>query len=112
MRAARPTPRPDFVTELERSLLTGAPTRDRRRLRVAFAGAAFAVVLAALVVAMSISGLLPFTSGGSPASARQDCHNVVIHPTERRPYFVRDRSGELHVRYHSEVVRRVVKRCR
>jgi hypothetical protein len=112
MRAARPTPRPDFVTELERSLRSRTVKHDRQRLRVAFAGVAFAIVLAALVVAMSVSGLLPFTSGGSPATARQDCHNVVTDTTERRPYFVRDRKGELQVRYNTEVVRRVVKRCR
>jgi hypothetical protein len=112
MRAARPMPRPGFVTDLERTLRTRTAKRDRRRLRVAFAGAAFAVALAALLLVMSVSGLLPFTSGGSPATARQDCRNVVTHPMERRPYFVRDRSGELHVRYRYEVVRRVVKRCR
>jgi hypothetical protein len=112
LRAARPTPAPGFVTELERSLRARSVKRERRRLRVAFAGAAFAVVLTSVVLAMSIGGLLPFTSGGSPANAGQHCHNVVTHPTERRPHFVWDRSGEPRIRYHSEVVRRVVKRCR
>jgi hypothetical protein len=115
MRAARPTPRPEFVAELESSLAPPRATRarrDRRVLRVAIAGGAFAAVLVVVVVAMSVSGLLPFTSGGSPASAGENCRNVVIHPTERRAYFVRDRDGELHVRYRNEVVRRVVKRCR
>jgi hypothetical protein len=111
MRAARPAPRPGFVAELERSLRTSTAKRRRRVPPVLVAGAAFAVVLAALVIAMSFSGVLPFTSGGSPARAGEDCRNVVIHPTERRAYFVRV-DGEWQVRYRNEVVRRVVKRCR
>jgi hypothetical protein len=112
MRAARPTPRPEFVARLESSLAPRPVRRDRRVLRVAIAGAAFAAVLVAVAVAMSVGGLLPLTSGGSPASAGEDCRNVVIHPTERHAYFVRDRNGDLHVRYRDQVVRRVVKRCR
>ena len=112
MRAARPTPRPEFVARLESSLAPRPVRRDRRVLRVAIAGAAFTAVLVAVAVAMSVGGLLPLTSGGSPASAGEDCRNVVIHPTERRAYFVRDRNGDLQVRYRDEVVRRVVKRCR
>jgi hypothetical protein len=86
--------------------------RDRRVIRVALAGAAFAVVLCALVVAMSVTGLLPLTHGGSAARARTECRDVVTHPTERQPYFVLDRDGDLRLRYRDEVVRRVVKRCR
>jgi hypothetical protein len=105
-------PRPEFVTALERSLAPRTVRRDRRVLRVAVAAGAFAVVLVAVVVAMGVSGLLPFTSGGSPASADEDCRNVVTHPIERRAYFVRDRDGDVRVAYRDEVVRRVVRRCR
>jgi hypothetical protein len=111
-RAARPTPRPEFVHDLERSLRLRRAKPDRHRLHVAVAAVGLASVLAALVVAMSVAGLVPYTSDGSPAEAEQHCRTVVVERMERRPYFVRGRDGEIHVRYREQVVPRFVRRCR
>jgi hypothetical protein len=113
LRVARPAPREEFVRELERSLPARRAARERRRLRVVIAGTGAATALAAVAVAMSVSGLLPLTSGGgSPAEAERQCRTVVVERMERRPYFVRDRSGEPQVRYRLERVPRYIRRCR
>jgi hypothetical protein len=61
---------------------------------------------------MSVAGLVPYTSGGSPAEAEQHCRTVVVERMERRPYFTRGRDGEIHARYREELVTRFVRRCR
>jgi hypothetical protein len=112
MRTARPTPRPGFVGELERSLARRTARRARPRMQVALAGTGLAAVLAALIVALAVTGLLPLSSGGSAAKAEQDCQNVTVKRVEQQPYFVLDAKGRVHVRYRNERVARVVKRCR
>ena len=112
LRRARPAPRPEFVSELERSLPLRRRKQPRPRLTVALAGAGFAAVLAALVVSLSVAGLLPFSSSGHGAQAEQRCKEVVVERSQRVPQFVQDRRGNIRVRYHTKVVPRLVKRCR
>jgi hypothetical protein len=111
LRTARPTPRPGFVRELERTLRPQRP--ERRRLRLVLAATGVATALASLVLVLSIAGLLPGSSNGSkPVQAAPKCRTVIVERRERRPYFVRLDNGELRVRYHMELVRRPVRRCR
>jgi hypothetical protein len=118
LRAARPEPRPEFVRELERSLIGRRPSRAERparvrpRLRVLVAGTGLVAGLAAVVVALAVAGLLPFGSSGGRAEAGEDCTVTTVERLERHPHFVRDKRGDLHVRYRTEKVPRIVRRCR
>jgi hypothetical protein len=113
LRSARPTPRPEFVRELERSLPVRRAEHQRRRLRVAFAGVGLATALAVVAIVAAIAGVLPFSSGSAHrAQAKPDCQRVVVERRERRPYLVVDRNGDIHVRYRVETVPRLVNRCR
>jgi hypothetical protein len=114
LRSGRPTPRPAFVRELEDSLLPQRrPERPRIRLRVAIAAAGLAAVLAALAIFAGTAGLLPFSSGNAPnTEAKPTCQRVIVDRRERRAYFVRDRNGDIRVRYRVVTVPRAVKRCR
>ena len=98
--------------ELERALPRQRAARDRRHLRIMVAGAGLATVLAVAAAALSMVGLLPFGSGSSPAQADRDCTSMVVERSERRPFFVRGRSGGIEVRYRAEWVPRLVRRCR
>ena len=100
------------MRELERSLPRQRTERDRRPLRVVVAGWGLATALAVVALGLSLVGLLPFTSGGSPAQADRDCKTVMVERHQRRPYFVRDRNGDVEVRYRVEWVPRLVRRCR
>ena len=100
------------MRELERALPLQRAARDRRHLRIMVAGAGLATLLAVAAAALSLVGLLPFSSGGSPAQADRDCTSMVVERSERRPYFVRGRSGEVEVRYRAAWLPRLVRRCR
>ena len=108
---ARPVPREEFVRELERSLLAPWVERERRHLRLVVAGWALASALAIGGLGISLAGLLPLTSGDSPARADPDCRTVMVERLERRPRFVRTRDGEIQVRYRREWSPRFVRRC-
>ncbi len=100
------------MRELERSLPRQRTERDRRHLRVLVAGWGLATALAVVTLALSVTGLLPFTSGSSPAQADRNCKTMIVEGPERKPYFVRRRNGAVHVRYRLETVPRLVRRCR
>jgi hypothetical protein len=113
LRTARPAPRPAFVRELERSLVPPRAERRRVRVRVVLAASGFAAGLATLAILLSVTGLLPLSSGGGrPAQAAPTCYTVLVERRVRMPYIVRDRHGELTVRYHMRMVPRPVRRCR
>jgi hypothetical protein len=109
---ARPAPREEFVRELERSLPRQRTERDRRHLRVVVAGCGLATALAVVTLALSVTGLLPFTSGSTSAQADRNCKTMIVERSERKPYFVRRRNGAVQVRYRLETVPRLVRRCR
>ncbi len=100
------------MRELERSLPRQRTERDRRHLRVLVAGWGLATALAVVTLALSVTGLLPFTSGSSPAQADRNCKTMVVERSQREPYFVRRRNGAVQVRYRLETVPRLVRRCR
>jgi hypothetical protein len=112
LQRARPAPREEFVRELERSLPRQRPERDRRHLRVLVTGWGLATALAVVGLALSVTGLLPFTSGSDPAQADRNCKTIVVEHSQRMPYFVRRHSGAIQVRYRVETVPRLVRRCR
>lgn len=112
LRLARPAPREEFVRELARSLPRQRTERDRRQLRVLAVGWGLASALAVVALALSVTGLLPLTSGSSPAQAGRNCKTMIVERSARKPYFVRGRNGTIHVRYRVEIVPRFVKRCR
>jgi hypothetical protein len=113
LRSARPTPRPEFVRDLERSLPLRRPPRERQRLQVALAGVGLATALAAVAIVAALAGLLPFSQGSaSRTQAKPNCERVVVERRERRAYFVVDRNGDIRVRYRVETVPRIVNRCR
>ena len=112
LRRARPAPREEFLRELERSLPRPRPRREPRRFTVLAAGTAFATALAVVAIGLSLAGLLPFTSSGSPAQADRDCTTTVVERDQRVPHFVRDRAGVVHVRYRVERRPQLVRRCR
>jgi hypothetical protein len=112
LRRARPEPREEFVRGLRQTLLLPRIERDRHHLRVVMAGWALATALAVGGLALSVVGLLPLTSGDRPAQAGPRCETVLTERRARRPYFVRASGGELRVRYRTEQVPRVVRRCR
>ena len=98
--------------ELEQSLPRQRTERHRPHLRVVVAGWGLATALAVVALALNIAGLLPFTSGSSPAQADRNCKTLLIERSERKPYFVRGRTGAVQVRYRVETVPRLVRRCR
>jgi hypothetical protein len=117
LRRVRPAPREEFVRELERSLTERCrprqrPRRELPRLKLVAAGCAFASVLAILAVGLSLAGLLPLTSSGTPAQAHRNCTTVLVQREQRVPQFVRDKAGVVHVHYRTERQPRLVRRCR
>jgi hypothetical protein len=111
LRDLRPEPRPDFVRELEASLL--ARSRGRERLRVLIAGSGICASLAALTILLGVFGLLPWGVGESRRSeADNGCRTVVKVHEERRPVLVVGDDGELRTEQRLTVVRTPVKRCR
>jgi hypothetical protein len=109
---ARPAPREEFVRELARSLPRQRTERDRRQLRLLVVGSGLATALAVVTLALSVTGLLPLTSGSSPAKADRNCKTMIVERSARKPYFVHRRSGAIQVRYRVEIVPRFVRRCR
>jgi hypothetical protein len=112
LRLARPAPREEFVRELARSLPRQRTQRDHRQLRVLAVGWGLATALAVVTLALSVTGLLPLTSGSSPAQADRNCKTMIVERSTREPYFVRRGNGAVQVRYRVETVPRLVRRCR
>lgn len=106
----RPEPRTEFVRTLEASLLTRS--RHRERFRVLAAGVALSASLAALVLVLSVIGLLPSGDRADPnAEAGTDCRTVVVVRHERRPVLVIGRDGAIRTETQVVDVPRPVKRC-
>jgi hypothetical protein len=112
LQRARPAPREEFVRELERSLPRQRRRRDPRPLRVLVAGCGLATALAVVALALSVTGLLPFTSGSNSAEADRNCKTMMVVRQERKPYFMRLPDGAVEVRYHVKTMPRLVRRCR
>ena len=111
LRELRPTPRADFVRELEAELL--ARTRKRDRFRVLAAGSALCATLAGLTLLLSIAGLLPWRMGaGDRAKAGPACVTTFVVRHERRLVPVVDADGAIRTEYRIIPVSKPVKRCR
>lgn len=100
------------MRELERSLPRQRTERDRSHLRVLVAGWSLAAALAVVALALSVTGLLPFTSGSTSAEAGRNCKTLIVERAERKPYFLRLPDGTVEVRYHVRTAPRLVRRCR
>jgi hypothetical protein len=114
LRAARPTPRPEFVRELEAALPGRVGRRPplRARRRVLFTATGFAGALAGLALLLGVAGVLPVSSQrGQPAQADDPCRTVIIERRERQPVFEKGPDGEIRLRFVPTVVPRPVKRC-
>ena len=109
LRSRRPMPDPAWVAATEQRLL---PTRRKRfswggmpALRL---GAALAVALAGLVLALSLFGGGPLGGGNEPVDAKNDCRTVTVTRVERVPVVV---DGGARIEYREQRVRRPVRRC-
>jgi hypothetical protein len=111
LRDLRPDPSPDFVRELEASLV--ARSRGRERFRVLIAGSGICASLAALTLLLGVFGLLPWGVGASGTSqADKDCRTVIRVSHEPRPVLVVGDDGEIRTERRVTEVRTPVKRCR
>ena len=108
LRSRRPMPDPAWVAATEQRLL---PTRRRRlswsRSPALRLGAALAVALAALVLALSLAGGGPL-GGDEPVQAEPKCRTVTVTRVERVPVVV---DGGSRIEYREQQVRRAVRRC-
>jgi hypothetical protein len=120
LRRSRPRPHPEFVRELEDSLMRsvrGEPCRQPRvrplrlpRLRLAVGSAA---ALASLLLLLSIAGLHPFGMGGTQgADADRKCVTVNDWVVVRKPILVFGPHGPVTVRYRTEWATQPRIRCR
>lgn len=109
---ARPRPDQRWVAATERRLLP--EHREWFQWRPAPAlrmGAALAVVLAALLLALSLFGSSPFDGTGGDVKAGDECRTVKVTRVERVPNVVEDADGEPRIVYRRERVERFVERC-
>ena len=108
LRSRRPAPDPAWVAATEQKLL---PSRRRRfawsRYPALRLGAALAIALAGLVLALSLAGGGPL-AGDEPVEARDDCRTVTVTRIERVPVVVDGGEG---IEYREQRVRRAVRRC-
>jgi hypothetical protein len=116
----RPQPNPEFVRELETSLVRSLSKRrvlpwarmpaPRKPRLVAAVGAAGA--LAAIALVLGLAGALPLHVGDAPdATADRDCRTVLEWRLERTPRLVVDRRNLMRLRYTTEMVQRRAIRC-
>lgn len=121
LRSSPPQPRPEFVRDLERSLLRSVEPRrrswwsGRSRLgsRRVLGGVSLAGAVAAALLVLAVAGVRPFgTSGTSPAEAERTCSTVEQLTRVRRPLLRVDAQGRPHLTYRVEWVLRPVIRCR
>ena len=117
LRDARPEPRPEFVRQCRAALFPERPRvvrpLARPRLRFLLGAGGLAASVAALLLVLSIAGLLPFgLRGDERVNADADCTTVVKVYRERRPVLAIDERGNFVVRHELQLVRKPVKRCR
>jgi hypothetical protein len=119
LRNSPPRPRPEFVRDLERSLLRSVEPRrrtswwDRLRSRRILAAGSLAGAVAAALLVLAIAGVRPFgTSGTSPAQAERTCSTVEQLTRVRRPLLRVDAQGRPRLTYRVEWVLQPVIRCR
>ena len=115
LRAKRPAPDPTWVRATEQRLL---PPRRRfavpawRPAPAARLGAALAVGIAALVLALSLAGVGPLGGGDRSVQAKDDCRTVKVTRRERVPAIVTGKDGQPQVVYSARSVQRLERRCR
>jgi hypothetical protein len=117
LRGIRPRPSSAFVVGLEADLKQAIrPRRFMPRLGrplprlVAFTG--FATGLAAIVLALSVSGALPLKLGGDQrAAAGRECRTVTEWHLERQPHLHVSKLGRLQITNTTVLVQRRVLRC-
>ncbi len=111
LRELRREPRPEFVRELEASLLSRSSRR--RRFEVLVAAGALCASLAALTLVLSVSGLLPWGLGQSRSvEAGSGCKTVTVVRHERRPVLVVRADGKIGTERRVVAVHKPVRRCR
>jgi hypothetical protein len=114
---ARPQPHPEFVRELEMSLVRSLSRRRRRRLLPDRApglrlSMGIAAALATVALALSLAGALPLRIGGAPeATAERECRTVTEWRLERTPRLSFDRRSVPRLRYTTEMRPRFAVRC-
>jgi hypothetical protein len=107
----RPQPPAGFVEGLEERLV-GELATARRPVGPLRASLALTVGLAATLVILGLSGMLPLNLGeAGRGEARPDCTTVVTVRMERRPTLVVAKTGELRLHYRVTPVRHSVRRC-
>jgi hypothetical protein len=120
LRNSRPSPRAEFVRDLERSLVRSVQPRRQaaraswwRRSPRLIAATGFATAIAALLLVLSIAGVGPFDNGGTtPAQADRQCSTVMKVVPVRRPVLKINEHGAPAVTYRVEMMPRPVIRCR
>jgi hypothetical protein len=120
LRRSRPVPRPEFVRDLEASLMRSVQRRALhvprlrglrvQRLRLAVGSA---VAFAALILVLSFAGLRPLgTHGTNGAKADRQCVTVDEWVLERDPRLVVGAHRRLWLQLHTELVARPRIHCR
>jgi hypothetical protein len=119
LRNSPPQPRPEFVRDLQRSLLSSVQPRrrtswfDRLRTRRIIAAGSLAGAVAAALLVLAVAGVRPFgTDGTSPAQAERTCSTVEELTRMRRPLLRVDAQGRPQLTYRVEWVLQPVIRCR
>jgi hypothetical protein len=97
LRDGRPSPRPEFVRELEATLHASVARRTRRgRLTAAVAMTGF---LAATAAVLGLAGGLPSGTGaGDPAEADRVCRELRADERLADPSLTVDADGQLRIR--------------
>jgi hypothetical protein len=112
LRERRPMPDQRWVAATERRLLPEPRVRWRwRPSPVLRMGAALAVALTFVVLALSLFGGGPLGASTGDVKAGDECRTVTVTRTERVPAIVEDSTGEPRVVYRRERVQRPVERC-
>jgi hypothetical protein len=115
LRTRRPAPDAAWVRATEERLL---PRRRRRfvgawpPLPAARLGAALAVGVAVVLLALSLAGVGPLGGDNRSVQAKDDCRDVRVTRVERVPSIVKDSRGRPQVRYSTRRVTRLERRCR
>jgi hypothetical protein len=120
LRCARPQASPEFVCDLEASLVSSVRPRGllprrsasprARRLVVALGGAG---ALATAMLVLSIAGVRPLGTGGTTgAEADQRCTTVTEWVVRREPMVTVTPGGRLHLDNQRRIVPEQRLRCR
>ncbi len=97
LRDGRPSPRPEFVRDLEATLQTSVARRTRRA-RLSAAAAMTALVAATASVLALAGGLPSGVGGGDPSRADQACREGQAVERRTDPSLTVDAEGRLRIR--------------